>query len=166
MDEMLYAAQDIAARAHASQKDRFTGEAYLRHPLRVCGLVVARGGSLDAAIVAVLHDAVEDSMCPEQTVREIIERFGDHIAELVIALSRKSDESYSEHILRCKEHPITKLVKDCDLDDHLDIDRLHKTLDEEEVSAILKKYSGMFKKYEKAKKILNRKEDESTKTST
>lgn len=150
--EMITVAMDIAARAHAGQKCRFTGEIYLRHPQRVSFLVRNRGGSARAVLGAILHDAVEDG--GELFAIEIHKHFGDDMLSLVESLTRRKGESYSIYVRRCAIDVDARLIKECDLDDHLDFDRLHKMLDPEVASAIIEENKGMFAKYEKAKKII------------
>ena len=59
---------------------------YLVHLLEVAATVLAHGGSEDAAIAALLHDAAEDSG-GEDVLTEIGEAFGDRVAATVRACS-------------------------------------------------------------------------------
>lgn len=76
----------MATRLHAGQLRKGTHIPYLSHLLAVTALVLEDGGGEDEAIAALLHDAVEDQG-GMRTLDEIRRRFGDHVAEIVDALS-------------------------------------------------------------------------------
>ena len=78
--ERVHRAVAFAARAHAGQDRKYTGEPYLVHPLRVLRLVADAGGSDDVQVAAVLHDVVEDC---DVGLAEIRDEFGERVAELV-----------------------------------------------------------------------------------
>ena len=82
--ERVHRAVVFAARAHAGQDRKYTGEPYLVHPLRVLRLVADAGGSDDVQVAAVLHDVVEDC---DVGLAEIRDGFGERVAELVGWLS-------------------------------------------------------------------------------
>lgn len=76
------AALRFAADAHRGQTRKNGDVPYISHLLRVSGLVLDYGGSEEAAIAALLHDAVED--CGGiATLEEIRALFGDEVAEIV-----------------------------------------------------------------------------------
>lgn len=154
MSELITVASNIAAWAHAGQKCRFTGEIYLRHPMRVASMVRTRGGSETEVIGAILHDVLEDSRDLLVTETEILINFGPEMVKLCKSLARKRGESYMDYIRRCAADPSTKLIKECDLDDHLDLKRLEKALPFDVYSGIIVENEGMFKKYAKAKRII------------
>jgi len=97
----------FAARLHAAQRRKLSGEPYVAHLLRVAGIVLEHGADEDEAIAALLHDAVEDQG-GEATARLIGERFGPRIAELVRTCSdtdqtpkppwRERKEAYLAHL--------------------------------------------------------------------
>lgn len=71
---------------HAPQVRKGTTVPYFSHLMAVSAAVLENGGSEDAAIAALLHDAVED--CGGTPVlEEIRARFGDHVAHIVEACS-------------------------------------------------------------------------------
>jgi (p)ppGpp synthase/HD superfamily hydrolase len=70
-----------AARLHRDQVRKGSGAPYITHLLAVASLVGEHADE-DAAIAALLHDAIEDQGGPRVRA-EIAERFGAHIAELV-----------------------------------------------------------------------------------
>jgi (p)ppGpp synthase/HD superfamily hydrolase len=81
----------LAARLHADQRRKLSGEPYVAHLLRVAGIVLEHGANEDEAIAALLHDAVEDQG-GAATGRLIGERFGPRVAEIVRGCS-DTDES-------------------------------------------------------------------------
>lgn len=109
----------IAASAHEGQFDK-QGVTYILHPLAVS----ARVESLDAKVVAVLHDVVEDTPWTLDALRG--EGFASHIIEAVDALSRRQAETYSEYIARVIEGgPLPITVKIADIEDNTRPDRRH-----------------------------------------
>jgi (p)ppGpp synthase/HD superfamily hydrolase len=81
---MVGRARDFAAAAHAGHLRKYTGEAYIVHPVEVAEIVLAAGLSDDAVAAALLHDVVED--CPI-SIEEISAQFGHVVAELVWRLT-------------------------------------------------------------------------------
>lgn len=71
-----------ASALHRGERRRDGRTPYLAHLLGVASIVLADGGSEDAAIAALLHDAVRH---PDDIpiLNEIRRRFGTHVAELV-----------------------------------------------------------------------------------
>jgi (p)ppGpp synthase/HD superfamily hydrolase len=88
---------------------------YILHPLRVmCAMPL---DDLDAQIVAVLHDVVEDAGVA----------YWDHIKELglteraelaIEALTKREDETYKEYITRISQNELATKVKIADLRDN------------------------------------------------
>ena len=72
----------FAARLHANQRRKLSGEPYVAHLLRVAGIALEHGADEDEAVAALLHDAVEDQG-GAATGRLIGERFGPRVAEIV-----------------------------------------------------------------------------------
>jgi len=73
-----------AAKLHRGQTRKGADVPYVSHLMAVSAMVLEHGGSEDAAIAALLHDAVEDQGGLE-TAREIAVLFGSHVAHLVMA---------------------------------------------------------------------------------
>lgn len=71
-----------AARLHAKQTRKGTGEPYVSHLLRVAGMALEHGADEDEAIAALLHDAVEDQG-GAATLAAIRRQFGQRVAEIV-----------------------------------------------------------------------------------
>ena len=118
----LERAIEIAALAHRDQTDK-AGTPYIAHPIRV-GLGFIRSGDEDRAIVAVLHDVIEDSDITASSL--LSEGFSNAIVEAVEALSRREGESYDAFIDRVASNPLAKPVKVADLRDNMDAARLGK----------------------------------------
>lgn len=76
----------FAYNAHVDQPRKGGEIPYIGHLLGVCSLVIEEGGGEDAAIAALLHDAVEDQGGQEM-LDEIHERFGSAVGEIVLACS-------------------------------------------------------------------------------
>lgn len=83
----------FAEKAHEGQK-RNTGEPYIVHPVAVAN-IAAEELELDAntVIASFLHDVVEDT---EYTIDDIREAFGDDVAFLVDAVTKRKKRNY-EH---------------------------------------------------------------------
>lgn len=77
----------LASEIHARQLRRGTTIPYLAHLMSVAALVLENGGGEDAAIAALLHDSVEDSDDGAAVAATIRDRFGDHVAGIVLACS-------------------------------------------------------------------------------
>lgn len=113
----LERAIEIAVAAHRGQRDR-AGRPYILHPL----WLMLQFEDLDAMIVAVLHDTVEDSDVSLQGLSA--EGFAPHIIEAVGALTRREDESYEAFVQRSRSHPLARRVKLADIEHNLDVRRL------------------------------------------
>lgn len=91
LSERFMGAMTFAYDAHSSQSRKGTEIPYIAHVLGVTSLVLENGGSEDQAIAALLHDAAEDGG-GEKVLARIRRRFGEHVAELVDALSDSLEE--------------------------------------------------------------------------
>ena len=78
--ERLARAVGLAARWHADQQRKATGAPYLSHLLLVAGMVLEHGGTVDQAVAALLHDAVEDTSA---TLDDISAALGPEVATIV-----------------------------------------------------------------------------------
>lgn len=108
---------EIAACAHAGQLDR-GGEPYIYHPLRVMGNV----DTLEARIVAVLHDVVEDSELTLDDLRA--EGFSEEVLAAVDALTKRDGESRLDAAMRAAANPLARVVKLADVNDNMNRARL------------------------------------------
>lgn len=76
----------FATQLHARQIRKGSQVPYISHLLAVTALVLQDGGDETEAIAALLHDAVEDQGGMD-TLAEIKARFGEAVAEIVLACS-------------------------------------------------------------------------------
>jgi (p)ppGpp synthase/HD superfamily hydrolase len=82
---------------HASQTRKGNTIPYAAHLLGVSSLVLEAGGTQSEAIAGLLHDAVED--CGGLSTLEVIRsRFGDRVAEIVLACSDSTDEDWKRTV--------------------------------------------------------------------
>jgi (p)ppGpp synthase/HD superfamily hydrolase len=115
-EALLYASQ-----LHREQLRKGTTIPYISHLLGVCSIALEYGADEDAAIAALLHDAVEDQG-GEATLAVIRACFGDAVAEIVLGCTdalvvpkppwRARKEAYLVHL---RSAPATvRLVSACD----------------------------------------------------
>jgi len=114
---LLQRAIAIAAKAHEGQVDK-AGNPYLDHPLAVMENV----NSLEQKIVAVLHDAVEDSELTLEQLRS--EGFPEVIVSAIEAITKIEGEAYAAYLERVIANPIALRVKIADVTHNLDIRRI------------------------------------------
>jgi (p)ppGpp synthase/HD superfamily hydrolase len=89
------AAVAYATDLHATQTRKGNDIPYAAHLLGVSSLVLEAGGTEDEAIAGLLHDAVED--CGGlPTLAVIRSRFGDRVADIVLACSHTTGEETVE----------------------------------------------------------------------
>jgi (p)ppGpp synthase/HD superfamily hydrolase len=114
----------IAAQAHTGQL-RMDGEPYILHPLRV----MMRVGEMNAKIVAVLHDVVEDSAWTLDQLRS--EGFAAEVVGAVDAVTHRQGEDYFAYVSRAAADPLARQVKLADLEDNMDIRRISHVRDKD-----------------------------------
>jgi len=100
-------ALQFASELHATQKRKGSGTPYIAHLLGVCSIVLEQGADEDEAIAALLHDAIEDQG-GDRARRQIAERFGERVADIVDGCSdsdtqpkppwRQRKEAYLAHL--------------------------------------------------------------------
>jgi len=73
------------AEQHHEGQYRKSGEPVILHPLRVALLATESGLDMEAVIIALLHDIIEDT---EVTKAEVRERYGNGVAEAVDGLTK------------------------------------------------------------------------------
>lgn len=113
----------LAARAHAGQVD-LAGKPYVAHPLRVMQRVSWAPEAFRMA--AVLHDVVEDTGV---TLADLVAAgCPADVVAAVDALTRRgagpTREPYLDFVARCRGNLVAAVVKQADLLDNLDPDRL------------------------------------------
>ncbi|MCA6573448.1 MAG: GTP pyrophosphokinase [Pseudanabaena sp. M158S2SP1A06QC] len=107
----------IATKAHDGQFDK-AGKPYILHPLAV----MAQMDTLESKIVAVLHDAIEDS---DLKITDLVQQgFPDFIIKAIAAITKLVGEPYEDYILRVKSNPIAYKVKIADVTHNMDLSRI------------------------------------------
>ena len=76
----------FANQLHAHQTRKGSDTPYIAHLMSVAALVLESGCDEDIVIAALLHDAVEDQG-GYQTLKEIRQRFGERVADIVDSCS-------------------------------------------------------------------------------
>lgn len=134
-NNLLEKALVIATEAHERQKDK-AGAPYIFHPIRVSN----RCRTDEEKIVALLHDVIEDTNVTASYL--LAEGFPPTIVEAILSVTRNEGESYNDFILRSKLNPIGRQVKIHDLEDNMDITRLHSLSEKdlERLNKYLKAY--------------------------
>lgn len=135
---LLEKAIGIALRAHGGQKGK-DGAPYILHPLRL----MARMGTDEERMAAVLHDVVEDTDVTLEELREA--GIPGDVVETVKLLTHEEGVSYEDYVVRLKPHPMARRIKLADLEDNSDIRRL---------SGIEEKDLERLRKYHRAWQIL------------
>ena len=133
----LERAIEIAVKAHSGQVDK-AGQPYILHPLRV---MMKMDNDTDR-IVAVLHDVIEDTCITSLWLEK---NFSYEVTDAIKALTKRRSEDYMDYIYRVVQDPIARRVKLADLDDNMDLGRLHVVKDED---------WKRWQKYRKAKEYL------------
>ena len=111
----LERAVEIAAQAHAGQKDK-AGAVYLLHPLRV--MLNLDDATEAERIVAVLHDVIEDS--EDWTSDRLLEEgFSQEIVRALESVTKRPDEDYMTFVRRAGTNEIGRKIKHADIEDNL-----------------------------------------------
>ncbi len=121
----------IAACAHTGMTDK-AGAPYILHPLRV----MMKVDSVEARIVAVLHDVVEDCRLLGYDFNFVASQgFSAAVMSGLRAVTKQGDEddkhsdpgyeeTYMRFVMRAAADPIGRLVKIADLEDNCDLSRI------------------------------------------
>ena len=128
MKDMVKDAKDLAIKMHEGMTDKY-GNPYFEHLERVANRVrdmeydmVDETSEINLYITAAyLHDVIEDT---DYLIGDIIDKFGETIAEAVKLLTRGEEETYADYVVGIKksvflEGKIARVVKMADLLDHL-----------------------------------------------
>ena len=135
LETLLALAIAIANQAHAGQLDK-AGKPYISHPLTV----MAQMDTLESKIVAVLHDAIEDSALK---IEDLVKQgFPEFITDAIAAITKLDGEPYEDYILRVKSNAIARKVKIADVTHNMDISRIANPTEKD------------FQRLEKYKKVL------------
>ena len=121
---MLDRAIELARVAHKGQVDK-GGHPYINHPLRVMNAVE----TIEEKIVAVLHDAVEDS---DLTINDLKrEGFSEEIVCAIAAITKLEGEKRKDYLKRVELNKIALKVKIADMNDNADISRIPNPSDKD-----------------------------------
>lgn len=126
LEEQLNKALLLAIEKHKGQVDK-AGAPYILHPLSVMGKVE----SLEAKIVAILHDILEDT---DVTKNDLISLgFEESIVEAVYFLTKPKSFTYMDYICFIKNcgNELSIEVKIADLKHNLDISRLKEPTEQD-----------------------------------
>ena len=107
----------LAAKHFAGITDK-SGQPYILHCIRVMMGV----DSLDAKMVGVLHDLVEDTPVTLDDLRS--HGFSDPVLCGVDLMTHRSETSYQDYVIRLRENELARQVKLSDLRDNLSLDRV------------------------------------------
>lgn len=133
----IHDARLVAMAAHAGQKDKL-GEPYMSHLERVvrrCKYAhesKAAGNTMDWELdarlqVAYLHDVVEDTPVGLGTLSAM--GFAQHVIIAVEAITHMPHERTIDYYWRVSKNPLARYVKEHDVADNADPDRLSKISD-------------------------------------
>jgi (p)ppGpp synthase/HD superfamily hydrolase len=114
---LLTQAVELARQAHDSQVDK-AGKPYIEHPLRVMK-TLAR---VEDKIVAVLHDAIEDSDLTLEDLQRL--GFPENIIDAIDAITKRANENYHNYLQRVMSNQISLRVKIADMKDNMDETRI------------------------------------------
>ena len=131
----LERAIEIAVLAHKGASDK-SGAPYILHPLRLMFGIE----DIEAKIVAVLHDVVEDSKPPYRWgLQELkAEGFSANVMEAIDCVTKRHDELYEAFIDRILPNPIARRVKIADLLDNMNLVRLGREITDKDVVRLRK----------------------------
>lgn len=126
-------AEGIARQAHVGQTDR-GGHPYIGHPAHVAA-EVARRAQADGlpedtvdrlAAVAWLHDTLEDTPTTADDLRAA--GIDEDVVQGVLGMTKRPDEHgadrYLDYVRRVAANPLSRRVKQCDLENNMDLSRL------------------------------------------
>lgn len=114
-------ARRFAIYAHEGQKDKIGTDYFASHVEVVAGYTREYGGTVEQVAAAYLHDTVEDTNVELHT---IVHSFGNEVAEIVDALTKRDNETYLQFVSRCIRTPDAVLVKIADIRSNTDPSRV------------------------------------------
>lgn len=140
MKNSILKTKRLAKKYHKGQVDK-AGVPYIRHPLAVAKGVKGR----KTKIVALLHDTLEDTTLPLETLEK---HFTEDIVDAIKVLTKPDDMDYVQYIKKVSKNELATMVKLSDLHHNMDITRLNELTDYD--FERLKKYHNAYQ-YLKAK---------------
>ena len=154
MKSRLQLAMNIIDQAHRDQTEKFYGTPYVEHCYRVMHRMTYKCDVTEGELLAALcHDVLEDvNENKRESYREDIRYLlGAEVLRLVEILRRDASETYRQYIERVKEDARASLIKECDLDDHLDESRVDR---EGTCYIMLDQNQSLRKRYEIARAVI------------
>jgi len=133
MTNMLIKAIEIALCFHGRQLDK-AGMPYILHPLHVMDKV----NGIEAKIVAVLHDTVEDTNLTLEALANA--GFDDTIVNAIDAISKRKGETNEDYWTRVKSNKLALQVKLVDIAHNSSEERL-AALSDEQATYLRDKYA-------------------------
>ena len=115
----LAKAISIASEAHMGQFDK-GGVSYIMHPLHVMMTVEHLGE--EVMIVAILHDAIEDSKLTLNDLKQF--GFSEKILISIYLLTHAPIQNYNTYIKAIKRNNIATMVKIADLEHNMQVKRI------------------------------------------
>ena len=112
----------LCFRAHKEQTDK-SGIPYVFHPIHLAEQM----GDEDTAVVALLHDVLEDTDYTLEDLRAM--GFNQNVIEAIRLMTHAEGVPYLDYVAKIKENPIARAVKLADLAHNSDLTRLD-TVDE------------------------------------
>lgn len=114
----------FATQKHVDQKDK-AGKPYILHPLRV----MLNFEDEKEQMTALLHDVMEDQ---EVTVEELESlSIPKDVIDAVVTLTHLKDEDYDDYISRILTNELACRIKEADLKDNMNLDRLPEITEED-----------------------------------
>ncbi len=91
---------------YQKQKRKGKDIPYITHPLTVGIILLLAGANEDVVIAGLLHDTIEDSSPEKKVHKEMLtERFGEHVAELVLSVTEEDQtRSWEQNKREALEH--------------------------------------------------------------
>ena len=103
--------------AHKDQLDK-SGLPYVFHPFHLAEQMEDE----TTAVVALLHDVVEDTDCSIEDIEAM--GFGKEVCDALRLLTHDKSVPYMDYVRRIKENPVAAAVKTADLRHNSDLSRL------------------------------------------
>ncbi len=101
-DYRLEKAIAFASQRHKGATRKGKDTPYILHPLETVTILAAMDADINLLMAGVLHDTVEDT---DATLQDILDNFGEDVAELVASHSEDKSKSWQER----KQHTIDEL---------------------------------------------------------
>lgn len=117
MTDLLQRAIDLATQMHEGQLDK-AGAPYISHPISVMNQVE----TMEEKIVAVLHDAIEDTPLTLADLER--EGFPARVLAAIDAISKREGESAESYLARVMANRLALRVKIADITDNMRLDRI------------------------------------------